>query len=45
MKLRIPIFTTGLLDRPLLWERRIRPWILEGFQEAERISDAGKPPV
>lgn len=44
-KLGIPAFTGGLLDRPIFWERHIRPWILEGFQELQIISDLKKPPV
>lgn len=40
-----PIFTGGLLDRPIFWERHIRPWIIEGFRELQLISDLAKPPV
>ena len=40
-----PLFSGGLLERPALWERYIRPWILEGFQERAMISDLSKPPV
>ena len=36
-KLGTPVFSCGLLDRPAMWERSIRPWILEGFQELELI--------
>lgn len=44
-KTRVPIFTSGLLDRPIFWERHIRPWILEGFRELQIISDLAKPLV
>jgi len=44
-KLGIPAFSGGLLDRPAFWERYIRPWIKEGFQELTTISDLSKPPV
>jgi hypothetical protein len=39
------IFSKGLIDRPALWERKIRPWITEGFQELKTINDLSKPPV
>lgn len=44
-KLGVPAFSGGLLDRPAFWERYIRPWIKEGFQELALISDLSKPPV
>ena len=44
-KIGVSIFTGGLLNRPIFWERHIRPWILEGFQELQTISDLAKPPV
>lgn len=44
-KTGIPVCTGGLIDRPIFWERHIRPWILEGFQELQTISDLSKPPV
>jgi hypothetical protein len=44
-KLDTPVFSGGLLDRPAFWERYIRPWIKEGFQELATISDLSKPPV
>ena len=44
-KLGLPAFSGGILDRPAFWERYIRPWIQEGFQELATISDLSKPPV
>ena len=44
-ELDIPAFSGGLLERPAFWERYIRPWIQEGFQELAMISDLSKPPV
>jgi hypothetical protein len=38
-------FFGGLKDRPALWERLIRPWIQEGFQELRKINSLSKPPV
>jgi len=29
----------GLLDRPALFETKIRPWIIEGVEEYQRILD------
>ena len=38
-------FSVGLLDRPALWERFVRPWILEGIQEKRKLIELSKPPV
>jgi hypothetical protein len=29
--------TLGLLDRPALFEKYIRRWIIEGYEEVERL--------
>jgi len=34
--------TLGLLDRPALFETKIRPWILEGIEEYQRILNVSK---
>jgi hypothetical protein len=40
-----PIFSIGVLERPALWERFVRPWITEGFQELSKLKQLAKPPV
>jgi hypothetical protein len=42
-KLGLPAFQGGLLERPAFWERQLRPWIKEGFQELQKISDLAHP--
>jgi hypothetical protein len=44
-KTGISCFSGGLLDRPALWERFVRPWILEGIQEKRKLIELSKPPV
>jgi hypothetical protein len=35
----VPLYTLPLLERPTFFERMIRPWILEGFQEREKMAE------
>lgn len=35
----VPLYDLPLLDRPAFFERKIRPWILEGYQERAKISE------